>query len=911
MKTIIVLLLALVAISNINAQAVTVTESGGWLESAYVLWEPVQNAEKYNVYVSGEGLTDQKLDDQLIRSYGTYFRADALGLVAGSYTLKVAPVISGNEGESIVTGSIDVLAHDRTGFAFSNGRNPGAYNPDGTMRNGAVVLYITENTKNTISLDVEGANANPCVGLQEILEGFKKDKDNRPLIVRLVGQITDFEYMLNGDIVIENKNNASSYITLEGVGDDAVADGWGIRVKNATNIEIRNLGSMNVNSNEGDNLGLQQNNDYIWVHNVDFFYGDAGSDSDQAKGDGALDVKKSTYVTLSYNHFWDSGKSNLLGLSEGTTEGLYITYHHNWYDHSDSRHPRVRYYSAHVYNNYYDGIAKYGVGSTLGSSVFVEANYFRNCKYPILTSMQGSDVYDEDTGQNDYSDMPTFSKEDGGTIKAFNNTIIGARRFVAHGDSNFPNPTVDFDAYVATTRDESIPETVVSAFGSNTYNNFDTDSQVMYEYTPDAPEEVVDQVTEYAGRVNGGDFQWTFNNDVDDTSYDVNTALKSALTSYQTELVFVQGDGEAPVFYNLTVNVTGNGSVEPTSGSYAEGTEVVLTATADSGWEFDSWSGDATGTSTSVTITMDGDKTVTANFVEFTGQYYTLSTNVVGQGTIEPASGEFPEETDLSVTATPAAGWIFSGWSGDATGTTNTIQVMMDGNKSLTATFEQANPSEGDRIEEDDSRLISYDGSLKDYPNADNGQAINLSNSAGKQIVWSYPAEIEGSYQFTIRYTRKASMSAMGNLIINGTSTEILFAETAGGEFTTSVFQIELVEGENSIVFETIEDGEAADIDWVSLLAPEIELELSIDDWAQNISIYPNPTQGSLNITLPGSYGPVQVRVLNLAGIEVLNVRSESLNSKFQIAVGQLRSGLYLLEVKGVQGAFVGRFQRK
>ena len=113
---------------------------------------------------------------------------------------------------------------------------------------------------------------------------------------------------------------------------------------------------MLCDSDEGDDVGLQQGNDHIWVHNCDMFYGNAGGDADQAKGDGALDCKKSTYVTFSYNHFWDNGKCNLLGLSEGTTEGLYITYHHNWYDHSDSRHPRVRYYSAHVYNNYYDGM---------------------------------------------------------------------------------------------------------------------------------------------------------------------------------------------------------------------------------------------------------------------------------------------------------------------------------------------------------------------------------------------------------------------------------------------------------------------------------------------------------------------------------------------------------------------------
>lgn len=802
----------------VNAQSPAITDAEGWFESAYVEWSPVDGADKYHVYVTGEGLNEYQIDDQLIRSYGTYFRADALGLKSGSYTLKVRAVIDGTEIEPAVTGTLEVMAHDRSGFAFSNGRNPGAYNPDGTLRSGAVVIYITENTRNTVSLDVTGANSNPCVGLQEILDGFKKGQDTRPLCVRMVGQITDFDYMLNGDIVIENKNNLSSHITLEGVGEDAVADGWGIRVKNATNIEIRNLGSMNCNSNEGDNIGLQQNNDHIWVHHVDFFYGDAGSDSDQAKGDGALDVKKSTYVTLSYNHFWDSGKSNLLGLGEGTTEGLYITYHHNWYDHSDSRHPRVRYYSAHVYNNYYDGNSKYGVGSTLGSSVFVEGNYFRNCKYPILTSMQGSDVFDEGTGQNDYSDMPTFSKEDGGTIKAFNNTILDARRFVAYGDDNFPNPTVDFDAYVASSREENVPANVLSAFGSNAYNNFDTDSEVMYEYTPDSPEQAVENVIQFAGRVNGGDFKWTFNNAVDDASSDVNTDLKSALANYQTSLVYVQGDGETPVFYHLTVSITGNGEVEPASGSYMEGTEVVLTAKADTGWEFDGWSGDATGTSTSITITMDGDKNMGATFVEFDGAYYTLTTQVVGQGTIEPASGEYPEGTNLTLKAVPASGWIFSGWSGDATGSASSTQLLMDQNKSVMATFEQIDGSGGDRIEDDDSRLISFDGSLKDYANADNGKAINLSNDPGKRIVWSYASEIDDVYQLTMRYTRKASVSDRGNLIVNGTSSEINFAETDGGEFTTSTYEIALATGDNPIIFETIDDGEAADIDWIELL---------------------------------------------------------------------------------------------
>lgn len=529
------------------AQTVTITKSGGWLETAFAEWNPVSGADSYNVYYSGSGITNKKIDDQLIRKYGTHFRADVLGLKAGTYTLKIVPVIAGAEKTGATTGNLTVQPQDRAGFAFSNGRVPGAYNADGTLKSGAVVLYISENNKNTISMDVTGATTNPCVGLQTILDGFKKGKDNRPLDIRLIGQVTDLSYMWNGDIVIENGNNSTSYITLEGIGEDAVADGWGIRLKNANNIEIRNIGSMNCNSSEGDNIGLQQNNEYVWVHNIDFFYGDAGGDADQAKGDGSLDCKKSTYVTFSYNHFWDSGKCNLLGLSEGTTTGLYITYHHNWYDHSDSRHPRVRFYSAHVYNNYYDGNSKYGIGSTLGSSVFSENNYFRNCKYPMLTSMQGSDVYDDNKKANDYNEMPTFSSENGGTIKAFNNYIEGAHRFVAYGDNSFPNSTVDFDAVVVTSRNQTVASSIKSVYGGNSYNNFDVNSTIMYPYTVDSPLDAKNKTIQYSGRMHGGDFQFTFNNAVDDISYAVNTALKSALTSYKTKLVAIQGEGNLPI----------------------------------------------------------------------------------------------------------------------------------------------------------------------------------------------------------------------------------------------------------------------------------------------------------------------------------------------------------------------------
>ncbi len=517
-------------------------QGGGWFETLWVKWTAYEGAESYRVYYSGEGATDRLVDDPLIRSYGTFFRVDIPGLKPGTYTVKIAAMVAGEEVAILSTNLLTVVGHDRTGFAFNKQRVPGAYKADGTPKENAVVVYVTEKTKNTVSLDVTGASENPCVGLQKILDGYKKGKETRPLIIRMIGQITDLSYMLNGDIVVENNNNASSYITIEGIGNDAVADGWGIRIKNAVNIEVRNLAIMNCDSGEGDNIGLQQNNEHVWVHHCDFFYGNAGSDADQVKGDGALDCKLSTYVTFSYNHFWDTGKSNLLGLSETPGADWYITYHHNWYDHSDSRHPRVRVYSAHVYNNYYDGISKYGVGATEGSSVFVEGNYFRHCKYPMLISMQGSDVFNTSTQANDYKNMPTFSKEDGGIIKAYNNYMEEASRFVAFGAEGFPNSSIDFDAYVVSSRNESVPASVTAFQGGTAYNNFDADAAVMYACTPDSPEEAKAKVVASAGRLEGGDFKWTFDNSVDDNAYAVNAGLKAALTAYKTSLVAVQGE---------------------------------------------------------------------------------------------------------------------------------------------------------------------------------------------------------------------------------------------------------------------------------------------------------------------------------------------------------------------------------
>lgn len=532
-------------------------EAQGHLESAYVTWKAVEGAEWYNVYympVGGETWT--KIDAPLVRQYPEYFRADIPGLAAGEYLIKVVPTDKdGNEldEKSGTTGNLTVLAHEREGYAFVNGTASGAYNEDGTLKAGARVIYITENTKDSVTLTVEGANENPCVGLQNILKGYAKGKDSTPLCVRIIGNITDLAVMDKGDILVENKNNGKGGITIEGIGSDATANGWGLRIKNSSNVEVRNIGFMNCDSSEGDNLGLQQGNDHVWVHNCDFFYGDAGSDSDQAKGDGALDTKTSSYITHSYNHFWDSGKCNLQGMKSEETSN-YITYHHNWYDHSDSRHPRIRTCTVHIYNNYFDGNSKYGVGVTMGASAFVENNYFRSTAdmKPMLSSNQGTDADGEGT----------FSGEDGGIIKSFGNIFDGPCSLITT-DANSSNKN-DFDCYEAASRDEKISSDYKTLAGGTTYNNFDTAAD-FYEYEVDTAEEAKEKVEKYAGRVGGGDFKWEFDDAKDDASYAVDTELKAALTGYKTELVKVGGEEQAVIVPDPGTGGDG-GTTDPDTG---------------------------------------------------------------------------------------------------------------------------------------------------------------------------------------------------------------------------------------------------------------------------------------------------------------------------------------------------------
>ena len=528
-----------------HAGSVEVVEARGWMESAYVKFMLVDGAKNYNVYVKGGQYTDYtKIDAQLVRNYGTYGRADAVGLQAGTYAMKIVPVSAeGTEmtAQENTVSDLEVRNYPREGFAFINGcPAPGAYNSDGTLKAGAKVFYVTKNTAKTITTTVKtgskDSNITTCTGIQTIIDAYQKGYDTTPVAFRFIGLITvdDLDHISSsaeGLQVKGKKADSELNMTFEGIGDDATLYGFGFLVRNAKSVEFRNFAIMRCMD---DAISLDTDNSNIWVHHTDQFYGKHGS-GDHAKGDGATDVKSdSKYVTVSYNRFWDTGKSNMFGMKSESGPN-YISYDHNWFDHSDSRHPRVRTMSVHVWNNYFDNCGKYGVGATSGASVFVENNYFLKTKKPILASQQGTDA--QGSG--------TFSGEDGGMIKSYGNYFDKTISNFKYYTQNAPAST-GYDAYETAARDEQVPATEVTKKGGTPYNNFDTDASLMYPYTPAAAADVPALVTGYygAGRMNHGDFTYTFRDNVgnDDTDSAYDATLGSMLDNYKSSFVGFFGD---------------------------------------------------------------------------------------------------------------------------------------------------------------------------------------------------------------------------------------------------------------------------------------------------------------------------------------------------------------------------------
>lgn len=514
------------------AGVIQITEAKGWQESAYLKWAPFEGASSYNVYVG-----DKKIDAQLVRQYKSYYRADVLGLKEGTYSVKVVPVNA--EGKEIAgantASNLVVKSYNREGFAHFKYAGIGAYNNDGTLKAGAKVLYITAKTAKTVSTTVNTGKQETITGLQSIIDAYSKGKDKTPIAFRIIGKVnlSDLDHISSSAEGLQIKG-AMMNMTFEGVGDDATVYGFGFLLREAESVEFRNFAIMRCLD---DAMSLDTKNYHVWIHNMDLFYGKKGSAADQAKGDGTVDIKgDSKYVTVAYNRFWDNGKASMCGMKSETGEN-WITYHHNWFDHSDSRMARVRTMSVHMYNNYYQHNDVYGIGATSGSSVFMESNYFDAVKRPIMSSLQGTDAMGDGT----------FSGEKGGLIKAYGNVFANKPAnfsYIPYAENN-----TSFDAYEVSDPSEQVPASVKTLVGGTSYNNFDTNSSVMYTYVADKAEDVPSIVEGFygAGRLNHGDIDFVIPDEtvVTNGHQQPLPALASILDSYTSGVVKVFGESDA------------------------------------------------------------------------------------------------------------------------------------------------------------------------------------------------------------------------------------------------------------------------------------------------------------------------------------------------------------------------------
>ena len=595
------------------AGVIQITEAKGWQESAYLKWAPFEGASSYNVYVD-----DKKIDAQLVRQYKSYYRADVLGLKEGTYSVKVVPVnAEGKEIAGVNTASnLVVKSYNREGFAHFKYAGVGAYNNDGTLKAGAKVLYITAKTAKTVSTTVNTGKLETITGLQSIIDAYSKGKDKTPIAFRIIGKVnlSDLDHISSSAEGLQVKG-ATMNMTFEGVGDDATVYGFGFLLREAVSVEFRNFAIMRCLD---DAMSLDTKNSHVWIHNMDLFYGKKGGAADQAKGDGTVDIKgDSKYVTVAYNRFWDNGKASMCGMKSETGEN-WITYHHNWFDHSDSRMARVRTMSVHMYNNYYQHCDVYGIGATSGSSIFMESNYFDAVKRPIMSSLQGTDAKGDGT----------FSGEKGGLIKAYGNVFANKPdnfSYIPYAENN-----TSFDAYEVSNPSEQVPASVKTLVGGTSYDNFDTNPSLMYAYAADKAEDVPSIVEGFygAGRLNHGDIDFVIPDETVVTNGHQQPwpALASILDAYTSGVVKVFGESNA----SGEGGSAGGGSTGGSTG----GTEGGSTVTPIEG---------------TVLVTFTGSKP-SSSIVTVSGNYATNKGTATIDGTSYSTCVKMESATNISVT---------------------------------------------------------------------------------------------------------------------------------------------------------------------------------------------------------------------------------------------------------------------
>ena len=206
-------------------------------------------------------------------------------------------------------------------------------------------------------------------------------------------------------------------------------------------------------------------------------------------------------------------------------------------------------------------------------------------------------------------------------------------------------------------------------------------------------------------------------------------------------------DFESEEQFTLSVSSNQGGSVNNVDGTYNSGTQVTITATPEEGYEFTGWSDSSYGDTNPLTLNLTANTNLTANFQLIS---YTLTVNVVGQGNVSQVLGdevntsttvEYNQGDRITLQTIPGEDWTFSRWQGDASGYEDSIEVVMDSSKTITATFD---------FEVIDDLIGAWDIAS----DSSTDKKIVKSPESGKDVICGYYALIfNPDYSFTLYYS--------------------------------------------------------------------------------------------------------------------------------------------------------------
>ena len=633
---------------------------GGFNESIYAQITGIKDADVTGVSYTGTSsgtLTGQDLE-YLVRDKNNGVRIDIPGVTPGTYTLTVT-----TKNGTITKSGITVDAQDRSGYAhFNYTEGVGAYNDDGTLKNNAIVLYVTDENKNDVTLTYggvtvkgignilnsvgkacgEAGHETDCKKVSDGKTYYAKGNTNQgiieklaeagiPLDIRFIGTVSDSGLYKRGTFDLKSNrgliDGLTAYdsndfggsdgdnghmariksgkdITLEGIGTDAVIDGWGFHYMSESakpdlgkSFEVRNLTFINTPEDAIGMEGVQEKANVssdlsasverCWIHNNEFYCPDVSSpaESDKSEGDGSVDFKRGQYFTCSYNYFEGCHKTNLVGSSDASLQ-FNLTYHHNYWKLCKARGPLTRNANVHMYNNIFEGQTDYAMNVRVNAYIFSEYNLFYMSKNPQRD--------DTDAGViKSYNDSfsSCIGSMDGVKVTDKSQTVDNKCRFAARNidyskfdtDSNLSYiPTGDYQLQTSITEARKVIESKTGVLNENPVAASDvTMSQISYLPSGVTPENITSLPTTLTpGKVSKTVYAFTVGGTVDvtinyasdalsDTGVLVNEAGESFLIAsgtavnlpagtYMIQPYNVQaGDGKKmqnPTFKTVTIN---------------------------------------------------------------------------------------------------------------------------------------------------------------------------------------------------------------------------------------------------------------------------------------------------------------------------------------------------------------------